>query len=53
MHIWENLKKQQNITITSNNIFLLMLGEFKSNQLFVKKTKFANNLYVENPNLLS
>ena len=30
-----------------------MLGEFKSNQLFVKKTKFANNLYVENPNLLS
>ena len=30
-----------------------MLGEFKSDQLFVEKTKLANNLYVENLNHLS
>ena len=30
-----------------------MLGEFKSDQPFVEKTKLANNLYVENPNLPS
>ena len=29
-----------------------MLGEFKSDQLFVAKTKFANNLYVKNLNEL-
>ena len=46
-------KKQNKITITSNNKFLLMLGEFKSYQLFVKKMKLANNLYVENLNHLS
>ena len=46
-------KKNNKITITSNNKFLLMLGEFKSYQLFVKKMKLANNLYVENLNHLS
>ena len=30
-----------------------MLGEFKSDQLFVEKTKLANNLYVGNLNHLS
>ena len=30
-----------------------MLGEFKSDQRFVQKTKLANNLYVENLNDLS
>ena len=30
-----------------------MLGEFKTDQLFVKKTKLANNLHVENLNHLS
>ena len=25
-----------------------MLGEFKTDQFFVEKTKLANNLYVEN-----
>ena len=29
-----------------------MLGEFKSDQLFVEKTKLANNLYGENLNHL-
>ena len=29
-----------------------MLGEFKSDQLLVEKTKLANNLYVENLNHL-
>ena len=32
------------MTINSNNKFSLMLGEFKSDQLFVKKMKLANNL---------
>ena len=32
--------------------FLLMLVEFKCDQLFVEKTKLANNLYVENLNLM-
>ena len=50
MYIWENVKKQQN---TSNNIFLLMLGEFKSDQLFIEKAKLANILYVKNLNHLS
>ena len=53
MYIWENLKKTQKTIITSNNRFLLMLGEYKSDQLFVEKTKLANNLYVENVNHLS
>ena len=43
MYIWENIKKNQKTTITSNNKFLLMLGEFESGQLFVGKTKLANN----------
>ena len=30
-----------------------MLGEFKSDLLFVEKTKLANNLYVENLSQLS
>ena len=30
-----------------------MLGEFKSDQLFVEKMKLAKNLYVENLNHLS
>ena len=30
-----------------------MLGEFKGVQLFAGKTKFADNLYVENLNHLS
>ena len=30
-----------------------MLGEFKSDQLFVEKTKLANNLHVKNVNHLS
>ena len=30
-----------------------MLGEFKNDQLFVEKTKLANNFYVENLNHLS
>ena len=50
MYIWENVKKQQN---TSNNIFLLMLGEFKSDQLFIEKAKLATILYVKNLNHLS
>ena len=40
-------------TITSNNRVLLMVGEFKSVQLFVEKAKLANNLYLENLNHLS
>ena len=40
-------------TVTSNNRNLLMLGEFKTDQFFVEKTKLANNLYVENLNHLS
>ena len=40
-------------TITSNNTFLLMLGEFKSDQPSVEKAKLANNLYVQNLNHLS
>ena len=35
MYIWQNLKKKQKTAITSNNRFLLMFGEFKSDQLFV------------------
>ena len=50
MYMWENLKKK---TATSNHRFLLMLGEFKSDQLLVEKTKLANNLYMENLNHLS
>ena len=46
-------KKNNKITITSNNKFLLMLREFKSYQLFAKKTELANNLYVDNLNHLS
>ena len=38
--------------MTSNNRFLLILGEFESDQRFVEKTKLANNLYVENLNHL-
>ena len=53
MYIWKYLKQYQKTTITSNNRFLLMLGEFKTDQLFVEKTKLANNLYVENLNHLS
>ena len=30
-----------------------MLGEFKTDQIFVGKTKLAHNLYVENLNHLS
>ena len=30
-----------------------MLGEFKSEQIFVENTKLANNFYVENLNHLS
>ena len=30
-----------------------MLGEFKSEQIFVEKAKLANNFYVENLNHLS
>ena len=30
-----------------------MLGEFKSDQLFVEKEKLASNLYMENLNHLS
>ena len=48
MYIWKNLEKT-----TSNNRFLLILGEFKSDQNFVRKTKLTNNLYVENLNHLS
>ena len=32
------------MTINSNNRFFLMLGEFKSDQLFVEKMKLENNL---------
>ena len=32
----------------SNNRFLLMLREFKSDQFFAEKRKLANNLYVKN-----
>ena len=46
-------KKLQKATITSNNRFLLILGEFKSDHFFVEKLKLANNLHVENPNHLS
>ena len=50
------MRKSKKITKdkkTSNHRFLLMLGEFKSDQLFVEKTKLANNLFVENLNHLS
>ena len=30
-----------------------MLGEFKSDQFFVEKTKLANNLFMKNLNHLS
>ena len=40
-------------TITSNNRILLMVGEFKSVQLFAEKAKLANNLYLANLNHLS
>ena len=33
MYKWEYVKKQQKAAITSNNRFLLMLGEFKTDQL--------------------
>ena len=46
-------KKNYKTTITSNNPFLLALGEFKSDQIFVEKTKLASNLCVENLNHLS
>ena len=51
MYIWENLKKKT--TITSSNRFLLRLGEFKTDQLFVEKTNLVNNLYVQNLDHLS
>ena len=41
-------KKMTKDNNTSNNRFSLMLGEFKSDQLFIEKTKLANNLYVKN-----
>ena len=31
----------------------MILGEYRSDQLFVEKTKLANNIYVENLNHLS
>ena len=34
-------------------MFLLMFGKFKSDQLFVRKTKLANNFYLENLNHVS
>ena len=34
-------------------MFLLMLGEFKTDQVFVEKMKLANNLHVKNLNHLS
>ena len=43
-------KTQQKTAITSNNRFLLMSQEFKSDQIFVEITKLANNLHLENPN---
>ena len=49
------MEKSLKITKDNNNLnnrFLLILEEFKSNQIFVDKTKLANNLYVENLNHL-
>ena len=46
MYMWENVKKEQKTKITLNNTFLLMFGEFKSDQFFVQKMKLAKNLYV-------
>ena len=34
-------------------MFLLMFGKFKSDQLFVRKMKLANNFYVESLNHVS
>ena len=45
-------KKIKKATITSNNRFLLMLGEFKSDHFFGAITKLTNILYVENLNHL-
>ena len=39
--------------MTLNNIFFMILGEYISDQLFLEKTKLANNFYVENLNHLS
>ena len=47
------MEKSDKKTVTSNHRFLLMLGEFKSDQLLVEKTKLASNLYMENLNHLS
>ena len=53
-YVWENKKKvKRKTTRTSNNTNLLILGEFKTDQFFVEKTKLANNLYVENLNHFS
>ena len=38
---------------TSNNRFILIFENFKSDQPFVGKTKLANNFYVENLNHFS
>ena len=46
MYMWENVKKEQKTKITLNNTFLLMFGEFKSDQFFVQNMKLAKNLYV-------
>ena len=41
MYIWESRTKQQKTTITSNNKFLLMLGEFKSDQSDQPRKEFV------------
>ena len=47
------VKSKQKTVLTTNNRFLLMLGTFKSDQLFAEKTKLENTLHVDNLNHLS
>ena len=45
-------KTTKSKTITSNNRFLLMFQEFKSDQFYAQKAKLANNWDMENLNHL-
>ena len=48
------VKSKEKTVLTTNNRFLLMLGTFKSDQLFAeKKKKLENTLHVDNLNHLS
>ena len=46
------VKSKEKTVLTTNNRFLLMLGTFKSDQLFAEKKKLENTLHVDNLNHL-